>query len=251
MSGRSAWMSAILTIAPCAFFSAGAAACARNSGARRLVPIRSSHASGVIAPIGVGIERRGIVDERIEPAERLHRLLDHRRQLVEVEEIGLDQRHRIGAHAVQLGLQQPRLARGRPVVEHQVRARRVQPAADRGADALAASGDQHDPALHAAPPESTLDLARNLAHRPPCRTRTAASGDASCPTVTDLPEPGAAARAHSERVAAHCAPRSRRRRVASRSRATWTSRSMRRGSATTRRERPSSAPPAISSRRPR
>ena len=148
----------MLTIAPCAFFSAGAAACARNSGARRLVPIRSSHASGVIAPIGRRVERRRVVDDRVEPAERLHRLLDHRRQLVEIEEIRLDQRHGIGAHAVELGLQQPRFARGRPVVQHEAGTGRVQPAADRGADALAASGDQHDPALHAAPPESTLDL---------------------------------------------------------------------------------------------
>ena len=51
-----------------------------------------------------------------------------------------------------------RFAGGSAVVEHQVRSRRVQAAADRRADALATSGDQHDPALHAALPESGLDL---------------------------------------------------------------------------------------------
>ena len=194
----------MLTIAPCAFLSAGAAACARNSGARRLVPIRSSHASGVIAPTGVGKNDDALLTMRVETAERLQRLLDHRRQLVEVEEVGLDQRDRIGAHAVELGLQQPRFARGSAVVEHEVRARRMQPAADRGADALAASGDQHDPALHAAPPGIHVRLDLNLAHRSCRRTRRRCRRRAfALHVVTDLPEPDAAARAHSERVTAH------------------------------------------------
>ena len=141
----------MLTIAPCALRSAGAAACARNSGARRLVPIRSSQSATVISPTGVWKERRRVVDQGVEPAERLHRLLDQRRQLGEVEQVGLDQRDRIGARVVELGLQQPRLACGRAIVQHQVRAGRVQPAADRGADALGAAGDQHDLALHETP----------------------------------------------------------------------------------------------------
>ena len=44
--------------------------------------------------------------------------------------------------------QEPRLAGGLPVVEHQVRAGGVQPAADRRTDPLAATGDQHDFSLH-------------------------------------------------------------------------------------------------------
>src|SRR5437016_5055670 len=46
-SGRSAWMSTTFTIAPRAFLRCGAAAWARNSGARRLVPMRSSQAASV------------------------------------------------------------------------------------------------------------------------------------------------------------------------------------------------------------
>ena len=79
---------------------------------------------------------------------------------------------------------------------------RVQAAADRRADALAASGDQHDPALHAALPDYTLDLVESntpiaMPHPAGFARRAFRS------TVTDLPEPGADARAHSERVAAH------------------------------------------------
>ncbi len=79
---------------------------------------------------------------------------------------------------------------------------RVQAAADRRADALASSGDQHDPALHAALPDYTIDLFESntptaVPHRGGILRRAFRS------TVTDLPEPDAAARAHSERVAAH------------------------------------------------
>ena len=69
-------------------------------------------------------ERRRVVDERVEAAERLHRLLDQRRQLGDVEEVGLDQRDRLGAQVIELGLQQPRLAGRVAVVQHERRARR-------------------------------------------------------------------------------------------------------------------------------
>ena len=128
-----------------------------------------------MAPIGVGKNDDALLTMRVETAERLQRLLDHRRQLVEVEEVRLDQRDRIGAHAVELGLEQPRFARRRAVVEHEARAGGMQPAADRRADALAASGDQHDPALHAAPPGIHVRLDLNLAHRSCRRTRQSAT----------------------------------------------------------------------------
>ena len=88
----------------------GAAACAMNSGARRLAPIRSSQSSTVISPTGVWKNARSVVDQRVEPAEDLHRLVDQRRQLAEIEQIGLDQRDRLLALVVQLGLQQSRFA---------------------------------------------------------------------------------------------------------------------------------------------
>ncbi len=65
-------------------------------------------------------ERRRVVDQRVEAAEGGERLLDDRRQLGEVEQVGLDQRDRILPHVVELGLQQPRLAGRAAVVEHQV-----------------------------------------------------------------------------------------------------------------------------------
>jgi SAM-dependent MidA family methyltransferase len=78
----------------------------------------------------------------------------------------------------------------------------MQPAADRGADALASSGDQHDLALHAAAPGIHVRLDLNLAHRS-CRRTRQSSPCAPVSIVTDLPEPDTAARAHSERVTAH------------------------------------------------
>ncbi len=109
-----------------------------------------------MSPTGVVKERRSVVDQHVEMAEGVQRLLDHRRQLGEIEQIGLDQRDRIGADVVELRLQQARLAGGRAIVQHQIRAGRMQPAADRRADALGAAGDQHDLVLHAAP-DAALD----------------------------------------------------------------------------------------------
>src|SRR5204862_64635 len=64
------------------------------------------------------IERRCVVDERIEATERLHRLLDERRQLADIEEVRLDQRNRIGANVIELGLQETRFPGGSAEVEH-------------------------------------------------------------------------------------------------------------------------------------
>ena len=59
---------------------------------------------------------------------------------------------------IELRLQQPRFSRGLAVVQHETGTRRMEPAANRGADTLGAAIDQHDAALHAAPLSSALDL---------------------------------------------------------------------------------------------
>ena len=103
-----------------------------------------------------------VVDERVQAAERLHGLLDQRRQLRDVEKIGLDQRDRMRPHMVELGLQQPRLTRRGAKMQHDRRARPVQPPTDGGANPLGAAGDQYVPAFQARPCGSMRR--RNLAH---------------------------------------------------------------------------------------
>ena len=65
------WMSTMLSSTPRLRRRCGAAACARNSGACRLVPIRSCHCSSVMLPSGVRIEARGVVDQQIQAAEAI------------------------------------------------------------------------------------------------------------------------------------------------------------------------------------
>ncbi len=139
----------MLTIAPCVFLSAGCRGLGDEQrraqiGADQIVPGRRRDLAD-----GCRVERRGVVDEPVETSEALDGLVDDRRQLVEIEQVRLDQRDRVGADVVKLRLQEPRLAGGRAIMEHQVRAACVQPATDRCADTLGAAGDQHDPALHA------------------------------------------------------------------------------------------------------
>ena len=86
-------------------------------------------------------------------AEVLRGLLRNVGELGQVEEVGLDQCHRIGARGVELRLEQARFAGRGAIVQHQVRPRGVQPAADGRADTLCASGDQYDFALHARSPK--------------------------------------------------------------------------------------------------
>ena len=52
--GFDAWMRLALYAPGLGYYSAGAAVWERNNGALRLLPIRSSQASGVILPMGVG-----------------------------------------------------------------------------------------------------------------------------------------------------------------------------------------------------
>ena len=101
-------------------------------GAHQVVPV-----GGVDLADRRRVERRRVVDQRVEAAVGAERALDQRRQLRQLEQVRLHQRDRIGADAVELGLQQPRFAGRAAVVQHQVRARGVQPAADRRAHALA------------------------------------------------------------------------------------------------------------------
>src|SRR5205809_630334 len=83
-------MSVILTMAPCALRSAGAAACERKSGAWTLVPIIAPSRDRDLAHRRLE-KRRRIVDQSVETSECLQRLLDERRQLRHIEQIGLDQ----------------------------------------------------------------------------------------------------------------------------------------------------------------
>ena len=61
----------MLSTSPALRRSSGAAAWARNSGARRLVPIRSSHCAGGDAAERRRIEGRGVVDQQMQRAEAL------------------------------------------------------------------------------------------------------------------------------------------------------------------------------------
>ena len=186
----------MLTIAPWAFLQRGRRGLRQEQrrlevGAHQVVPV-----GGVDLADGRGMERRRVVDQRVEPAVGAERALDQRRQLRQLEQVRLDQRDRIGADAVELRLQQARFAGRRAVVQHQVRAGAVQAAADGRTHALGPPGDQHDLALHASILTLSARLRRNLAHRL----------DSPTPTMhrpaPSLPEPDAAARAHSARVVA-------------------------------------------------
>ena len=115
-------------------------------GADQIVPARD----GDFADRGLE-KRRRVVDESVQPAVRLQRLLDERRQLRDVEQIGLDQRDGVGALMIELRLEQTRFAGRGAVVQHQAGARIVQPPANRGAHTFSAAGDQHHLALHVAP----------------------------------------------------------------------------------------------------
>ena len=191
----------MLTIEPCVFFSAGAAACERNSGARTLVPIRSSHCAGSISPIGVEKNDDALLTSASSRPKRITVWSTSDVELGEVEEIGLDQRDRVGAHAVELGLEEARLAGGRAVVEHQLRARRVQPPADRGTDPLRAAGDQHDLVLHLALlrwPRDSLQSSTRALSRAPHATSPTAPDCPTCPNPTR----------RRARIRRACAPRS-------------------------------------------
>ena len=94
-------------------------------------------------------KRRRVVDQRIELAESLDRLVDQRRKFRNIEQIRLDERDGILALMVELGLQQSRFTRGCAIVQHDIRTGGVKAPACRGTYALGPSGDQHDFALQA------------------------------------------------------------------------------------------------------
>ena len=126
----------------------GAAACDRNSGrlevgAHQVVPLPLAD----LAHDG-GEEAGGVVDQHVQAPEPLQRLVHHRGQRGRVQQVGLHQRHGIGAHRVELRLQGPRLLRGRAVVDHQVHAALVQQPADRRSHSARTTGDQRDLLRH-------------------------------------------------------------------------------------------------------
>jgi hypothetical protein len=94
------------------------------------------------------IEARRVVDQHVEPAEGGDGLVDQARQTVDVEQVGLDQRHRIGPDGVQLVLQRARLVDRTAVVDHQVGAAGMQQAAGCRAHPFGPAGYQYDFALH-------------------------------------------------------------------------------------------------------
>ena len=66
------------------------AACARNSGARRLLPISSSHWAAVILPMGVGVKLEALLIEDVQPAEFLECRADQPFRGLHGREIGAD-----------------------------------------------------------------------------------------------------------------------------------------------------------------
>ena len=85
--------------------------------------MRSSHAFSVISPIGVAIEARRVVHERVEPAERLHRILDEPDEVRGLQQIALHQRHRIRRVRRSSSLfERARFRRGRAVMHDEIRA---------------------------------------------------------------------------------------------------------------------------------
>ena len=162
----------MLTIAPCVFLQRGGRRLREEQrraqvGADEIVPVLD----GDLADRR-GEERRRVVDQAVEAAEGRQRLLDQRRELGDVEEIGLDQRHRARADVVELGLQQARFAGGAPEVDHQVGAGGVQAATDRRSHPSRATGNQHRLALHRKPSPAGI----GAPPRVPRRLRAARSG---------------------------------------------------------------------------
>ena len=138
-------MSTRLTIAPRAAFRCGAAAWARKNGARALEANSSSHCCGVASPMRRRLERRGVVDQRIEAAEAADGLRHQFGQAVELGKIRLQ-----GQHAARRAPTPVRPASAcmsvaeRAVMQGQVVALGVQAARDGRADAAGAAGDQGD-----------------------------------------------------------------------------------------------------------
>jgi hypothetical protein len=90
------------------------------------------------------VEGGGVVDEEIQAREALLRRADQRLRGDGREQVRLDAQRAAGAHGVQLLLERRRLLLGAPVVQHDVRAGRVQAARDRRAHAPCRAGHQRD-----------------------------------------------------------------------------------------------------------
>ena len=80
--------------------------------------------------------------------ETCHGVLHHLGQAGDVQQIGLHQRHRIGAPGIEFVLERIGLGLGRAVVQHQARASGMQTACNHRAHALGTTGNQHHLVLH-------------------------------------------------------------------------------------------------------
>src|SRR6185369_10671950 len=149
-----------------------------------------------------GEERGSIVDQHVQPPEARQRVLHQLGQPGDVEQVGLHQRHRIGARRVQFGLQGlGRLFRG-AVMQHHVGAGRVQGADNGRPDALRAAGDEsnflvewkgHD--------RITIGQFYRIARSFPPILFVPTMNVQGPSTAPDLPPPSPEARAHGARVA--------------------------------------------------
>jgi hypothetical protein len=99
-------------------------------GADQLLPVR-----GLDFAHRDGEEGRGVVHQYVEPAEGLDRRADERARRDGREELGLHLRCAARARRVELGLEPRGIGLGIAVVQQHFRARRVQAARDRRADA--------------------------------------------------------------------------------------------------------------------
>ena len=112
-----------------------------NSGARRLEPISSSQCEASIAPIATGKNHEALFTSRSSAPNASSAADTSARGAIGASSSALTVAL-FGARRVQLRLQLRRRRLGAAVVQHDVRARGMQPARDRRADAARAAGHQ-------------------------------------------------------------------------------------------------------------
>ena len=106
-------------------------------GADQLIPV-----AGLDRPDGGGVEGRRVVDQHVEAAEALERRAEQKPGRDRREQVRLHLRRAAGARGIQFRFQRRGLGFGAAVMQHDVRAGRVQPARDRRADAPRGAGDE-------------------------------------------------------------------------------------------------------------
>ena len=89
------------------------------------------------------VERRGVVHQHVEAPEARDRGRHELGQALDLVEVGAHGQRRVRAQRLEFGHQRVRGRARLVVVHHEAGARGVQPASDRGAEALGAARDQH------------------------------------------------------------------------------------------------------------